>query len=142
MPDICTNHLTVAGDKELLGNFEKAVAGYDDQGNPLKLCFNSLVPLPAGFSPDPGERNAWRTANWGTKWEAMDEIGFRRDNEGLHYDFDTAWDPPIGWLESASAKFPDLTLTLAFIDEEADEERRETVFQAGSIIEGYSPDDD
>ena len=66
----------------------------------------------------------WQIEHWGTKWGACetypDNIEDILDNakEGvLYYNFDTAWSPPIAWLEKASKMFAVLTFTLRATEE-------------------------
>lgn len=58
----------------------------------------------------------WRIDNWGTKWDAS-ESDWSLDDTGMTIYFDTAWSPPIGWLENVSAQFPELTFKMLFQEE-------------------------
>lgn len=58
----------------------------------------------------------WRVSNWGTKWDAC-ESDWDLDDECLTIHFQTAWSPPIGWLENVSAQFPELAFKMTFQEE-------------------------
>jgi hypothetical protein len=58
----------------------------------------------------------WRVSNWGTKWDACESDWDLDDNE-LTIHFQTAWAPPIGWLENVSAQFPELEFKMIFQEE-------------------------
>lgn len=58
----------------------------------------------------------WRVSNWGTKWDAC-ESDWDLDDECLTIHFQTAWSPPIGWLENVSAQFPELVFKMTFQEE-------------------------
>ena len=66
----------------------------------------------------------WCNENWGTKWGACetypDNIEDILDNakEGvLYYNFDTAWSPPVEWIEKVSRKFPHLKFQVEWAEE-------------------------
>ena len=58
----------------------------------------------------------WCIANWGTKWDASDP-DVCDNGDGLIYHFDTAWSPPIQWLEYVSKKFPTLEFKMKYEEE-------------------------
>lgn len=58
----------------------------------------------------------WRVSNWGTKWDAC-ESDWDLDEGDMTIHFQTAWAPPIGWLENVSAQFPELTFKMLFQEE-------------------------
>jgi hypothetical protein len=53
----------------------------------------------------------WAVSHWGTKWSA--DI---RKVENNRIWFDTAWSPPIAWLEFVSTKYHEVEFTLAFAE--------------------------
>jgi hypothetical protein len=60
---------------------------------------------------------SWSIHNWGTKWDASDG-GINSDHESeLDVSFETAWAPPIEWLEKASIKYKKLKFTLEYTEE-------------------------
>ena len=58
----------------------------------------------------------WRVSNWGTKWDAS-ESDWDLDEGEFTVHFQTAWAPPIGWLENVAAQFPELTFKMPFQEE-------------------------
>ena len=58
----------------------------------------------------------WRVSNWGTKWDAS-ESDWDLEEGLLTVHFNTAWAPPIGWLENVSAQFPELKFEMLFQEE-------------------------
>lgn len=58
----------------------------------------------------------WCVNNWGTKWNAND-AQCNDDGDCVWYRFETAWAPPIQWLEKASKKFPKLNFKLKYEEE-------------------------
>lgn len=55
----------------------------------------------------------WRVNNWGTKWEIDIKITYDDENTISMY-FDTAWAPPVSWLEKISKDFPKLHFHLEY----------------------------
>lgn len=58
----------------------------------------------------------WRVSNWGTKWDAS-ESDWDLEDGLLTVHFQTAWAPPIGWLENVAAQFAELTFKMTFQEE-------------------------
>lgn len=58
----------------------------------------------------------WRVSNWGTKWDAC-EGDWDLDEGEMRIYFNTAWSPPIGWLENVCAQFPELEFKMLFEEE-------------------------
>lgn len=107
------------------------------------FCFNALLPTPQevldigfdgqdkipkseyekfwrGEMPELLDGYHWNIANWGTKWDIYtDEISYEdlRWHEGcdnIEILFDTAWSPPIPWIEKNISEFPNLTFKLHY----------------------------
>jgi hypothetical protein len=106
------------------------------------LSFHALVPVPKWIAispydegvfekrraeygewfakfPDitPGYR--WEIDNWGVKWGASDSevvdlvLGDGEDSEVI-YSFQTPWGPPIKFLSTVAAKFPNLNFLIEY----------------------------
>ena len=61
---------------------------------------------------------SWNCANWGTKWDACHcSIDPDTDYGELEAHFDTAWSPPIEWLEAATKKYPLLHFSMRVTEE-------------------------
>lgn len=56
----------------------------------------------------------WRLANWGTKWDVCDSHIYENDEANFMVMFDSAWSPPLIWLERVVAKYPELKFRIAY----------------------------
>ena len=59
----------------------------------------------------------WRVHNWGTKWDVpYSEISWSKSEKGEEIDifFQSAWSPPVGWLDTVATLNPDITFTIEF----------------------------
>jgi hypothetical protein len=56
----------------------------------------------------------WRLAYWGTKWDLDQDCRLKELRSRLVYSFETAWAPPLEWLEVVAEKFPSLVFTLSY----------------------------
>lgn len=150
MPNWCHNTLAAsAEDHRLLERFAEEVQPEDAERGPL--CFSSLVPEPGDPDGDQGyDWYRWRLEHWGTKWEpnfsqpmvALGDPGADPEDcyKGCYesvgrfiWKFDTAWSPPLPWVERASAAFPEITFTLRF-GEVGSGGAGEFVYRAGEEI--------
>ena len=59
----------------------------------------------------------WSIANWGTKWDASEGGLHQSLPSELEASFDTAWAPPIEWLEKTTNKYKKLKFTLEYTEE-------------------------
>ena len=101
MPNWCLNQLKVTGEKpEVLRFVQQA------EGPSSVLVFDNFVPMPKTKENTEGEGwYDWCLAQWGTKWDASDIDRITEHGSFAIYEFNTAWSPPIPWLE---AVFPDV----------------------------------
>jgi Ferredoxin-like domain in Api92-like protein len=133
MPNWCHNTLDVTGDPEDVAAYAEHVRGGEGP-----LTFTADVPEPTGGEYLLGAWYAWRLENWGTKWDASfagptggvyfsydadpaadadvtaEALGVQRAEGAAVYKFDTAWSPPVAWLDRTAGKHPDLTFVLRF----------------------------
>lgn len=132
MPNYCSNNLTVRGDAATL---QKLDAEYLSP-----FSFGKVIPMPDELSKtDAPVRDeelaasmtekygapdwyAWAVANWGTKWDIVDNSGFgynektvSGENE-ISISFDTAWSPPIPVVRELSWLFPSLEFSLKYFE--------------------------
>lgn len=120
MPNYCTNELTIRGNvKGFLEANKGRRADYsgEDDSSEQDFTFNALVPVPetvlqAGYND---EGYDWQINNWGTKWD-VNEVQPIMDIDDSHYalSFDTAWSPPLEWLQKASEAYPGVMLDLIY----------------------------
>jgi len=124
MPNWCENELVVEGSELGVKDFKNKNSSYkttkDENGivveNFQELSFRSSVPRP---KKEESNWYAWSLGNWGTKWDISDadvsEIKINDfGNHCMRYVFDTAWSPPVEWLESTSKKYPHLRFHLRY----------------------------
>ena len=78
---------------------------------------------------------SWSNANWGTKWNSYDNA---RVNENT-ISFDTAWSTPFPVMEKLSEMFTDVTLHIAFADEDIGSNCGFYVLIGGKIQKEYLP---
>ena len=56
----------------------------------------------------------WSLDNWGTKWDACEPYIDHNDIDYFAVSFETAWSPPINWIDNIMQDFPDLCFTLEY----------------------------
>ena len=78
----------------------------------------------------------WSCQNWGTKWDASDSYIADEDTEDLmiQIQFNTAWSPPMEWLQKATEKYPFLQFTMN-VEEESEAFCGKPVAQFGRVCE-------
>lgn len=77
--------------------------------------FNEIIPMPEEIqkSRHGGMVCYWGRENWGTKWNAVDAEILNGD-----FVFSTAWASPTPVIDAISQKFPDVTFTVRYADED------------------------
>lgn len=114
MPNHCCNILTITSD-----NINKIKDFYSENlenaSEENEMCFSHLsfqksVPIPKDKEKD---WYIWNCENWGTKWNAYDIDIMDSDNE-IEYIFQTAWSPPLSWLNSTASKYTDINFQLTY----------------------------
>lgn len=78
----------------------------------------------------------WRTANWGTKWNACDIEKITPTS----IKFDTAWSSPFPVMLKLSEMFPTLTLQVFYADEDIGSNCGSYTLNAGALISEYNPE--
>lgn len=127
MPNWVHNGLTVTGKD--VSKFSKAA-----KTKRSSLSFNNFIPMPKELENTEalsgGAKNKklikkygadnwydWHCESWGTKWDARAVELITNKKNKLVYRFDTAWAPPIPWLQVVSKKFPSLEFVLDCTEE-------------------------
>lgn len=120
------NELQITGDAVVLHRFreqadERLVPSSErdpyNGSSPSVLSFHRLLPVPAGVAARdygaPSGGYEWQKLHWGVKWGAAN-ASLDAGPDALVYSFDTAWYPPLPFLQAVSADYPALTFLLAF----------------------------
>lgn len=154
MPNWCQNKLNVSGPKKELARFAR-----ENKKRGKSLSFEKLLPTPDALSETtspkkrsgdsqedmrlymleltgqaaPSDWYTWRVQKWGTKWDVGEGLRFERTEEGLLYDFDTAWSPPLAWVEAASKAYPALKFDIKYCECGNDFSGR-IVFEGGETV--------
>ena len=140
MADWCNNTLEISGPVETMAIFMEKAVGFspwrvpETDEEPEVLNFHNLIPIPpevlaAGFDAAGYD---WEEENWGCKWGAC-HAGIEEGSEGqISYFFDTAWMPPLRFIEKVSAAWPTLLFSLTYRGESTSFEGDATA-QAGKL---------
>lgn len=96
------------------------------------FSFHALYPVPEDFrrfpydcqrakkvgevvgEPRPYGGYNWEINHWGCKWGAAEASLWSHEDSFLQYGFDTAWSPPISFLEKVASDWPTLSFTLEY----------------------------
>lgn len=127
MPNWCGCSLKITGPKKALDAFKATLNTPNSHGEKVPFAFHQTVPFPAnGFQGDLSDKDRaecaakgipnwydWNTANWGTKWDASDP-DVEINPKSIKITFQTAWSPPLEWLEKASKAHPELTFEMGY----------------------------
>ena len=105
MPNWCQNSLFVEGS-------EDDIAFFRSQWMNDYLQFEDFVPIPEDQKENWYD---WCVKNWGTKWDIGEEQKLEEEfDTSLRIAFDTAWSPPLLWLEKVAAEYPSLYFALSY----------------------------
>ena len=117
MPNWCWNHLEVTGDEIQLREFvEKSTINIERND---EFSFQGTHPMPKELeeTTSPSDKPNWydwRCDNWGTKWDACESYINQNDIDFFSVTFDTAWSPPVKWINYIMKDFPDLRFSLEY----------------------------
>jgi len=131
MPNWCWNHLEITGEEKQLHEFvEKSTKDKEHE-----FSFNGTCPMPKTLRITAGTHLSfmekikryiniklyghdnwynWSIANWGTKWDACESYISHDDIDYFAVSFQTAWSPPVQWIDNIMKDFPDLSFTLEY----------------------------
>jgi len=148
MPNWCENYLRIEGSKENLDAFEDKLwteENYSEKLESLKaktltgtvfqrIRSRKLHSEIVRMKDCPGlfdstmfcYHDQLSEALWGTRTDTPVNEDFVRVSEiVITFTFDTAWYPPLKWLEQMAVDFPDLEMLLAY-------------YEGGNTIAGYA----
>jgi len=101
MPNWNRNYLEVEGDKKQKQEFLKALKSKG---------FSGIAPI---GKPDIGKA----IETWGTKWDIDPKsVKTLKNKNKEKIVFDTAWSPPVNFIENASKKYPGLKFRLKYVE--------------------------
>jgi Ferredoxin-like domain in Api92-like protein len=146
MPNWVDNTLTISGEKNLIAEVRARLESNLEAGHFLwnivrpkdeQLEDYLMVVGSNGKSmDDPTSWYRWNINNWGTKWD-VSELQIHEGEGEVSYGFQTAWSPPTNAMISLSEQFPDLKLTLRFIEEQGWGGEGEYLAGEESIVEEW-----
>ena len=124
MPNWCNNTLYIQADskedmQELKNLLDETLEISKDNNCAIGLL-NAIVSMPKelentkkGSNGDEYNWYDWCVRNWGTKWdvECSETI---MEEDYMMFQFDSAWCPPVPWLEIVAKLFPKLKFTLKY----------------------------
>ena len=126
MPNWCENTLLIKADnknkeavkdmKRLKSLLEETLQYYDDGA--AHGLLGAIVAMPEALegTTAPSDKPNWYDwcrDNWGTKWD-VDLDAMTMNEYRMEFGFNSAWAPPIPWLEWVGKLFPNLFLCLTY----------------------------
>jgi hypothetical protein len=127
MPNWVDNTLTIKGAKNRIGEVRERLEKGLDEGNFLWNIihpkdeemedYKTVIGSGGKAMNDPSGWYMWNISHWGTKWDVSELQIQGRDEEAI-YTFNTAWSPPTNAMISLSEQFPEVELTLRFVEEQ------------------------
>lgn len=128
MPNHVTNILVVTGDEDQRQAMFEAVK--QDKYGLGSLDFNKVIHTPGNiYQGNLGEAERakygkknwldWNTSNWGTKWNSYGyHVQTAKEFDGSTLTFDTAGSSPQPVIAALAAKYPDLSFSHKWADED------------------------
>jgi len=111
MPNWCFNYLNIKGKNvdimEFIQDHNIDNLNYENYEN---FKFETIEPY-----PNDTWDYEWCYENWGTKWNPI-TTSIEISKHDIIINMDTAWSPPIKWLEKASIKYPSLEFSMDSIE--------------------------
>lgn len=75
------------------------------------LTFWGTCPMPESENENWYE---WNNNNWGTKWDPKNSSINEQNDNMVIFTFDTAWSPPLSWLEKTSSLYENLKFEINY----------------------------
>lgn len=134
MPNWCDNSVTITGPKKIIKEIEKTglklskfvpcpeelndiIAGNAGNNKKEKMIFEQYQHLNAKKygSKDWYE---WNITNWGVKWDIDPDLYVSEDKKTstIGANFQSAWSSPVKGFKALVTKYPQITLTLEYIE--------------------------
>lgn len=136
MPNWCSNELKIRSkNTEMLKDFLSKFIVTNENGYE-ELCMDNLIPCPKELLNKnvPEEQDAefemeckrlvdkygcadwyeWRLKHWGCKWDIGGCNVLNKTDNYFWAEFNTAWSPPIEFLENVRKDYPDLEFSMLF----------------------------
>ena len=122
MTNWCFNHLRVTGPTEDVTRFQNQARGFSPWSTPPAepvpevFNFHSLLPIPADVlaAENRAAGHRWERTHWGCRGAAEDAALVDEWDGGVIYEFATAWNPPLAFLEQVSRQWPALLWVLEY----------------------------
>ena len=99
MPNWCNNNINIYGDESTIATITSVLKGLKSND----YVFQSLIGIPSHMS-EADYKDKWYDTNiewFGTKWDiSADEHAFTFGKEEISFFCETAWSPPIQFLEN------------------------------------------
>jgi hypothetical protein len=124
MPNYIYNKLILQGDwysiKKIIGS---------DRKNPMKnkqtkpksykkFKFDLIAPLETNQISDQQLNTHYHQINaWGTKWQPWN-VTLIKEPDQVILEFETAWDPPVNWINKLFELYPNIKFNLVWADED------------------------
>jgi hypothetical protein len=110
MPNWCYNSLYVKGDTKELSKFIDKGKEYNENDIDMKsdLSMKNFLPIKGKWNSDSA------CDAWGTKWDIQANLHYEEDDGLACYDFDSAWSPPITFINRVSKLFKKLSFLLNY----------------------------
>ena len=130
MPNWCNNTLYIRADKEDMKELKDLLdktLKFSKDNHCANNLLSAIIPMPkelentiSGSTPEKPEGDTpnwydWCNDNWGTKWD-VDCYETQIEDDYMAFGFDSAWAPPVPWLEKVAKLFPKLKFSLKYDD--------------------------
>tara|TARA_R100001460_G_scaffold5911_3_gene15902 strand:+ start:553 stop:1134 length:582 start_codon:yes stop_codon:yes gene_type:complete len=117
MPNWCWNNLEVMCAEEHISELQDFVEK-STKATKEEFSFEGTHPMPEEIrettTADKPCWYDWSCDNWGTKWDACESHVNESEPQYFSVGFETAWSPPIAWIQNIMDKYPNLEFSLEY----------------------------